>query len=38
MREVEVGQIKAEEAARHRRELDAAREELRAEYNARVEK
>lgn len=38
LREVEMAKVRAEEAAQHRRELEAMREQLRAEYNDKLEK
>lgn len=38
MREVEMAKVRSEEAARYRRELDTARDQLRLEYNDKLEK
>lgn len=38
LREVEMAKVRAEEAAQHRRELEAMREQLRAEYNDKLDK
>lgn len=36
--EVEAGKIRAEEATKYRRELDTMGEQLRAEYNDKLQK